>query len=283
MKGLARILLLLVVPFTMAPQTLAHPGWRGNGIASQMWWKHAVFVRMPANSTFTTAANTLDAMSEVGADSILLPELQPAGEPPSATQPFSAKFGTEDDLEALLHEAAARRMHVLLMADISRLAAHSDEVRYWMNRGIAGFDVGTLTAADMGSLSVLRTSLGRFPGQRLLLAGFSGWFPEKTLRPRSSAGVTCLSRGSTDVIGQPETGIVTFAAYYEQQAPGVPVFDVSVLDSAELRGVVQAYLARRHTEPYRAKTGQLAKPKESAVHPPDTVRRHRRRLRPTGR
>ena len=41
-------------------QTLAHPGWHGNGIASQAWWKHASFVRFGSGVTFAEAANALD-------------------------------------------------------------------------------------------------------------------------------------------------------------------------------------------------------------------------------
>lgn len=258
---------LLLCPHSAQSQTLAHPGWRGNGIAPEAWWKHAVVVRMPADSTFTTAASTLDAMSQLGADSLLLPELQPLGERLPGAQPFAARFGTEDELDALLREAAARRMHVLLTADISRLAAHSNEVRYWMSHGIAGFDVGTLTAADMGSLSVLRTSLGRFPGQKVVMTDFSGWFPEKIIPPPLPGGAICLERG-TNAIGKPETGLVTFAAYHARSGDvlgGVPVFDASVLNSAAQKMVVHTYLAQRHTKPEKGKSGVPAKPLHPAL------------------
>ncbi len=279
----ATLFSLLLCALVAHTQTLAHPGWRGNGITPEAWWKHAVFLHMPANSTFATAISALDVVSQIGADSIILPELQPAGEPPSATQPFVAKFGREDELEALLHEAAARRVHVLLTADISRLAAHSDEVRYWMSRGIAGFDVGTLTAADMGSLSVLRTSLGRFAGQKLLLAAFSGWFPERTLPPpRLPAGAMCLSRGSHDLIGFPEFVDLTLSAYHDMEARpsdvlGVPVIDAAALGSAKRIEVLQTYLAQRQADIYRARSGVPAKRIDPDAQPPKVVHRHHRK------
>ena len=199
MNGFCRILLLLTMPVTMAAQTLAHPGWRGNGIASELWWKHAVFVRMPADSTFTAAAGTLDAMSQAGADSMILPELQPAGEPPSPMQPFLSTFGTEEELDTLLREAAARRMHVIVHGDVLRLANNSGEVRFWMSRGIAGFDVGDVSPANMGSLRLLRGSLDRFPGRRILLAHTPpmdrGSSDPVTLHLRPDAGVA----GAVDV------------------------------------------------------------------------------------
>ncbi len=165
---------LLLCGHTSGAQTLAHPGWRGNGIASEAWWKHGAFVRFPAETTFTQAAEAMDAMSQAGADSIILPDLQPPGSAQanadSVTQPFDGKFGSEDDLDALLREASARRMHVLLRADLLRLAGNQGELRFWMSRGISGFDLGTLTSAQLDTLQLLHNVMDRFPGRRILLA-----------------------------------------------------------------------------------------------------------------
>ncbi len=157
---------MLFVP-PMRAQTLAHPGLRGNGIAPQAWWKHASFVRMGADTTFAGAAHILDAMSEAGVDSMILPDLQPAAD---SSLPFAPRFGSQDDLDALLREASARRMHVLVGMPVTRLSAGGDEVRFWMSRGVAGFDAGSVTTGDLSVLRGVRSAMAKFPGERILLA-----------------------------------------------------------------------------------------------------------------
>ena len=150
-------------------QQLAHAGWRGNSIAPEAWWKHAAFVRFNSDTTFTGVARAIENMSAVSADSIILPDLQP---PADAPLPFDTRFGSEDDLDALLREASARRMHVLLCMPLQRTegARGAGEVRFWLSRGIAGFDLGTIAAADMDAARALRAALDHFPGQRILMA-----------------------------------------------------------------------------------------------------------------
>lgn len=172
---LRRVCLALFLAQSVAgAQTLAHPGWRGNGIASEAWWKHAAFVRFDADTTFAKAAESIDVISAAGADSLILPDPMPTGaaQPDAAgtTHPFDAKFGDEQDLDALLREASARRMHVLLRADLLRLARNAGELRFWMSRGIAGFDLGDVTPAQQDTLQLLRDAMDRFPGRRILLA-----------------------------------------------------------------------------------------------------------------
>lgn len=153
-------------------QTLAHPGWRGNGIAPEAWWRHGAFVRFPADTTFAQVTASLNRMSEAGADSAILPDLQtgPVDAATSAALPFQSRFGTEDDLDTLLREASARRMHVLVQAGVLRLSASADELRFWMSRGIAGFDLGDVRPADQDSLGLLQGATERFSGKRVLLA-----------------------------------------------------------------------------------------------------------------
>jgi hypothetical protein len=156
--------------FALQAQMLSRPGWRGTNITPEAWWKHAAFVRLDAQTTFADAATAIPWMSDVGADSMVLPDLLPATETAPTTLPFAARFGTEDELDALVRETSARHMHVLLQAPVHRLVANQGEVRFWMNRGIAGFDVGTVGAADMDGLRQLRSALDKFPGQRILMA-----------------------------------------------------------------------------------------------------------------
>jgi hypothetical protein len=155
----------LLVAAGARAQELAHAGWRGNNIAPEVWWQHSSMIRCAPDVTFTDVAKMLDHVSDVGADSIVLPDLQPI-----TTQPYAEKFGTEDELDALLREVSARRMHVLLTMPIQRAIKTPGEVRFWMSRGVAGLDLGTLVAGDMDAAQQLRASLDHYPGRRILLA-----------------------------------------------------------------------------------------------------------------
>ncbi len=166
MKHTRRALLTALVPAMATAQTLAHPGWRGNGIAAERWWQQAAVVQLQPDTTFVQAAAALDKVSEAGADTVLLPDLEPE---PGGAAPFADRFGTMDDLDSLLREASSRRMHVLLTAPLLRLANSSGEQRFWLARGVAGFSVGPLRPAEVDTLEVLRTALDRYPGQRLVL------------------------------------------------------------------------------------------------------------------
>ena len=160
-------LLALLSSLPVTAQTLAHPGWRGNGISAQAWWKHASFLRLGTDTTFADAAHMLDVMAEAGVDSMILPDLQPAI---GAPLPFSDRFGTQDDLDALLREASARRVHVLVTMPLARLSAGDAEVRFWLSRGIAGFRVDNVSAGDLSVLRGVRSAMARFPGERILMA-----------------------------------------------------------------------------------------------------------------
>lgn len=204
-----RAFLFALAPATAAAQTLAHPGWRGNGIAAERWWQRAVVVQLPPDTTFAQATASLDTVSAAGADTLLLPDLQPE---PSGTTPFASRFGSMDELDALLREISARRMHVLLTAPLLRLANESGELRFWLARGIAGFSVGTLRPADVDTLHVLRSAVDRYPGQRLLLtrldaaadAGFTQRFAREfqppTLRLLSEAEAAKQAAGTTAAV-----------------------------------------------------------------------------------
>lgn len=159
----------LLVAANAQAQQLAHAGWRGNGIAPEAWWLHASMIRCAQDVTFADAVKMLDRMSDVGADSILLPDLEP-----TAKQPFAERFGTEEDLDTLLREISARRMHLLLHMPLQRATNNAGEVRFWMSRGVAGMDLGTLGAGDMDAARQLRASLDHYPGHRILLARTAG-------------------------------------------------------------------------------------------------------------
>lgn len=161
----------MLLPALCAAQTLAHPGWRGNGISAERWWQHAAVMQLPPETTFAQALSALNTASVAAVDTVLLPDLHPNL---GGTSPFAERYGSMDDLDSLLREASARRMHVLLTVPLLRLANNSGELRYWLARGIAGFSVGALRPADVDTLHVLRTAMDRSPGQRLLLVDLDG-------------------------------------------------------------------------------------------------------------
>ncbi|SEB75358.1 hypothetical protein [Terriglobus roseus] len=154
-------------------QQLAHAGWRGNSITPEAWWKHAAFVRFSGDVTFAEVAKSLENMSAVSADSVLLPDLRP---PFDAALPFDPSFGSEQDLDELLREASARRMHVLVRMPLQRAQGDrgAGEIRFWLSRGVAGFDLGTITPTELDMARILRETIDRFPGQRILMARTPG-------------------------------------------------------------------------------------------------------------
>ncbi len=226
-------------------QTLAHPGWRGNGIAAEAWWKHTAIVRLPPETTFAQAGAAMDAMSQAGMDTLLLPDLQPA---PGAALPFDERFGSEDDLDALLGEASARRMHVLLSAPLLRLGGNSGEVRFWLTRGIAGFDVGPVRPADADTLYLLRGAMDRFPVQRLLLVpGVNAW-----RRIQGGPTLPVVSPG-TVLSGTPQV-VDLGSGPLPSNLPGsvIPMLDAASIEADAGREQVRRLLAAR-VSPVRAR------------------------------
>ena len=236
----------------MRSQTLAHPGWRGNGIASQAWWKHASFVRLGPDTTFADAAHTLDAMAEAGVDSMILPDLQPG---PDAALPFSESFGTEDDLDALLREASARRMHVLLTMPVARLSAGSGEVRFWMSRGIGGFDVGSVSPGDMSVLRGVRSAMARFPGERILLAHTApdSRTPQNRRRDPIALHLSDSEKAREAVPSQPSAIEISDAEDLDAWIRGTrPVFDEAFVRGDEGRKQIRNALTERASNRARA-------------------------------
>ena len=256
LTGLCAALVLCTVP--MRPQTLAHPGWRGNGITPQAWWKHASFVRMSPDTTFAEAAHTLDAMSEAGVDSMILPDLQPAAD---STMPFQERFGTEEDLDALLREASARHVHVLIAVPVARLSAGGAEVRFWMSRGIAGMDAGSVSAGDVSVLRGVRSAMTQFPGDRILLAHTATPAMAKTSERRLDPVTFHLVPAGG---GEPQAAAASSAMEVTDVAslPAfsssgmVPVFAERLLQQAEDRSRIHTALVQRARTASHGRAGQ---------------------------
>lgn len=272
-------MLLLAIGGTATAQTLAHPGWRGNGIAPEVWWRHGAFVRLAPGTTFASAKDELQRLSDVGADSLILPDVQAGASTPNAsvpqgatpaTMPFHSSFGTEDDLDALLREAAARRMHVLLTADLLRLWGNAGELRFWLSRGIAGFDVGTVTPAQADTLQLVRDAMNQYAGRRLLLTHVSQDSTAKQgrQRPPGSNGTVVLSIGAASTAGDTLSGdaveVNSTSQLADVPAHTVVVLDAPLLESDASRSLVKQALASPHRH------GQSAGPAAGMQH-------HRRR------
>lgn len=267
------VLGLLATGATAHAQQLAHAGWRGNSIAPEAWWKHAIFVRFGEAITFAAVAQQLDNMADAGADSVLLPDLTP-----TATAPFSDRFGTEDDLDTLLREAAARRMHVLVRMPLQRALQSPGEVRYWMTRGIAGLDIGTMTPEDMDAARSLRTTLDAFRGDRILIARVLAAAAAATTRrkaaqrdpltlhivtPESVGSISADQTVAMEIVAQPRPEHRAEAATSSLPgevpdlasllplllATGAPILDIALLSTKEQREGIHQVLALRTTQP----------------------------------
>jgi glycosidase len=153
-------------------QTLARPGWAGSGMATQSWFKHAVFYRIDTR-TFARAADgtdgspgtlkgvttRLDYLRDLGIDAILLEDLGSG----TGHDPIDPAFGTVDDFDALSLQAGKKNLRILVTL------SHPDPAlaRYWLTRGVAGFYVpGSSTTP---AIAAIRKLLPGSMGQRILI------------------------------------------------------------------------------------------------------------------
>jgi glycosidase len=153
-------------------QTLARPGWAGSGMATQSWFKHAVFYRIDTR-TFARAADAadgspgtlkgitarLDYIRDLGIDAILLEDLGSG----TGHDPIDPVLGTVDDFDALSLQAGKKNLRILVTL------SHPDAglARFWLTRGVAGFYVpGSSTTP---AIAAIRKLLPGSMGQRILI------------------------------------------------------------------------------------------------------------------
>ena len=169
-------------------------------------------------------------------------------------RPFDPRFGSEDDLDALLREASARRMHVLVSIPVARLSAGDGEVRFWMSRGIAGLDVGTVSTGDLAVLRGVRSAMTRFPGERALIAHapLDPAAVKDTMRrdPITLHSIAAGGAGRT-VTGAPTWWAADITSWddaaFAWPAQTALVFDVSLLQQADGSALAHSAIARRET------------------------------------
>jgi hypothetical protein len=167
----------LTTPFVtsnLKAQTLARPGWVGNGINTDVWWKQAIVYEVnPLNFNPTGGsglhgiAQRLEYIQSLGADVLLLTTIQPDA---AHAQSIDPAYGTLDDLDDLIHEASRHNVRVMLDLDPKIPSADLPNVaRFWLNRGIAGFHVGGTTSEAHAQAAELRKATSTYMGQRILI------------------------------------------------------------------------------------------------------------------
>jgi hypothetical protein len=164
---------LIVAPHLSA-QTLARPGWVGNGINTDVWWKQAIVYEVnpinfspPGGSGLHGIAQRLEYIQSLGADVLLLTTIQPDA---AHAQSIDPAYGTLDDLDDLIHEASRHNVRVMLDLDPKIPSADLPNVaRFWLNRGIAGFHIAGTTPEAHAQAAELRKASNTYMGQRILI------------------------------------------------------------------------------------------------------------------
>ena len=148
--------MLCCMPRRATAQMLAHPGWRGNGITHQPWWKSAVVYRAAASEMAAGDDAALDARMDairaLGVDAVWV---------------FQA--ADVQALEPVLQRAGARRLRV--MVDLDREVTSGDasvleRLNFWLVRGVAGLYSEVAWPAPMQAR--MRATARRFAGERVL-------------------------------------------------------------------------------------------------------------------
>ncbi|WP_176441538.1 alpha-amylase family glycosyl hydrolase [Granulicella rosea] len=211
----------LCLPSLASAQMLARPGWAGSGITTDAWWNQAVFYQIDPLSFQDSNGDgfgdlkgilaRLDYIQSLGVDAILLSPLEP--HPPAVTtaagtttaahgeQVFDPTYGTNEDFDALVQQAAARKIRVLVDLPLSgaqTVDALTGVARFWLTRGVAGLrlvrDAGD-QAAGVTALTpfqiadrvrALRALANGFAGQRILVGDL---IAESPATPWSAAAV----------------------------------------------------------------------------------------------
>jgi hypothetical protein len=164
-------LLCLAAALSAPAQTLAHRNWAGSGLTQNLWWRSAVFYRIdPAHFQDSTGngvgdlagiALRLDYLQSLGVDAIILLPSSTAAQPDPADPGF----------DTLLTSASQRHLR-LIVALRSSTPSLLDAARSWLTRGAAGIEILAPTPANL-PFTALNQLLKTFPGQRVLLAGFT--------------------------------------------------------------------------------------------------------------
>jgi len=167
-------------------QMLAHPGWSGNGMAAEPWWKHAVIYEIfpssfrdaDGNGNLEGITQHLDYLQSLNIDAITLSPIYSASPEGYTTgyMEIDPQLGTMDDFDTLMREAGRRNIRVLLGMDLDPACiqekAALSSIHFWLNHGVAGFEVYA-SAVDPAEihplLHDLRKATDSAVGQRMLV------------------------------------------------------------------------------------------------------------------
>jgi Alpha amylase, catalytic domain len=165
----AVLLAAFCVTLAAPAQTLARPGWAGNGISAEPWWRNAIFYRIDVPhfqdsngdgiGDLSGIAQRLDYLQSLGVDAIIIA-------PPADENAFSD----------LLHETNSRHIRVLIEPTQRKQPADFiADARLWLVRGAAGISIGPelLNPEDWFGFTPLKElhdlTSNFFLGQRILL------------------------------------------------------------------------------------------------------------------
>jgi alpha-glucosidase len=165
-------------------QMLARPGWSGNGMVAEPWWKQAVIYEIYPSS-FQDAngkgdlkgiTQRLDYLQSMNVDAIAISPMYVPVQAGAGYTTIDPQYGTMEDFDALMREAGRRNIRVLLGMDLDPAAIREkdalESVHFWLNHGVAGFELyaSTVPAADVhGVLRDFRKMTDAAVGQRMLV------------------------------------------------------------------------------------------------------------------
>lgn len=166
-------------PGIPAAQMLAHPNWAGNGMSTTAWWEHAVIYRVdsagsgkPSASDLKYLLERINALRSLGVDAVLVPA--PAIPEQHGSGATAQDSSALDELDDLVRAASSRGVRILLTLQPGQDQDLSAIARFWLNHGIAGFDLvapaGATPEQNQASLELLRRVAAGAVGQRIVLS-----------------------------------------------------------------------------------------------------------------
>ncbi|MBS1814458.1 MAG: DUF3459 domain-containing protein [Acidobacteria bacterium] len=120
---------LVATSFSAGAQMLARPGWKGNGLSEQPWWKNAVIYEIYPRSfqdsdgdgvgDIKGITSRLDYLQSLGVDAIWLTPIFPSpqkdfGYDIADFTSIDPQFGTMEDFDELVSQASRRNIRVIM-------------------------------------------------------------------------------------------------------------------------------------------------------------------------
>lgn len=236
-----RVCLLFAATCALPAQTLARPGWVGNGLNTDPWWHRAIFYRIaappaqPKSDAVQYISDRLDSLRSLGIDALIFPapELPPPGS--------YAAMPNLDDFDKLLRQAAGHDLRVILAiqppnakADISGLA------RFWLNRGVAGLYLATPPGASpadtQAMVQMLRKLASSTLGQRIVISDLD------LASPDTASGVQPALHSPRNALATRTSRISEASAaqlQIDSRPNRLPAFDAGSLRSLLAQTIVQ--------------------------------------------